>query len=121
MKQKSYEYRTSVLLYCQIDSRSLWTRGDHLLHDKAPAGHTFPFLSARKISKPPLLHRQKNKKQKKIKTNVNLLPIGSQSGPGNLLASLWSEITIWQHAGCPEAGSLVAVAAYPERDILFGL
>lgn len=100
------------------------THTDHLLHDNVTLHYTFPFLSPRKIAKPPPGASQTGhtKNKKEIRTDANLPPVRYQSGPGNLLASLWRpEISIWQHAGCPVVGSLVAVTQCPERDILLGL
>lgn len=98
------------------------THTDHLLHDKTPLRHTFTFLSSRKIANLLVVHHIQETNKKETRTGANLPPIRYQSGPGNLLASLWrTEITIWQHAACPVAGSLVAVTQCPERDILLGL
>ncbi|TNN87885.1 hypothetical protein EYF80_001849 [Liparis tanakae] len=83
---------------------------------------TLSLSSSRKIANLLLVLHGPETNGEETRTDANLPPIRYQSGPGILLASLWrTEISIWQHAGCPVAGSLVAVTQCPKRDILLGL
>lgn len=92
-----------LLPLCSFMSLS-WPTG-HLLHDN----HDTLSLSCQQEGR--------NKRE------PGQMPIFCPSDSSQALATCWhtsggNEISIWQPAGCPVAGSLVAVTQCPERDIL---
>lgn len=110
---------------------SLPFRARRLFLDKRSNLILLPLCSFMSLSRPTghLLHDNHDtlslscQQEGRNKREPGQMPIFCPSDSSQALATCWhtsggNEISIWQPAGCPVAGSLVAVTQCPERDIL---